>query len=316
LAAADIAMGQATRGVALLHETIASIPAAPEPRLVLAEWLRQEGQGEACLGALGDMSESPAVLRTRAHCEAMRGRSEQALHHVMRLTEISNEPGRVLADMASVVVGDGSDAEATKRFNIVFKRLHAKLDSDQTALARAGFFDALGDGMAALTQLMPVAQRRPDDIDVQLRLSDLQARYGQRRAAVALLEDLVHEDPFDAARLNALGFTLADSGARLSEASVWLHRALRLAPEDAAIWDSLGWLLLRQGQAADAVTWLRRAALRSPGDAEVLRHLGDALVALGSRDEARGAYTKALQTRPPQALRRLIKQRLAVAGGT
>ena len=88
----------------------------------------------------------------------------------------------------------------------------------------------------------------------------------KREQAVAELEALVRERPDDPIRVNALGYTLTDAGARLPEASVWVRRAFRLAPDEGFITDSLGWLYFRQGRVAEALGLLLRASRALPGD--------------------------------------------------
>src|SRR5690606_2180359 len=90
------------------------------------------------------------------------------------------------------------------------------------------------------------------------------------------LRQLLAMDPENADALNALGYTLADSGLRLEEARGYIERALALQPESAAIIDSLGWVLFRLGETEAAIEHLRRAFSLQP-DPEIAAHLGEAL---------------------------------------
>ncbi len=60
-----------------------------------------------------------------------------------------------------------------------------------------------------------------------------------------------------------------------------LETAAHLRPEDGEIVDSLGWVMLRQGDADQAVGMLERAAELEPADATINAHLGDAYWAVG-----------------------------------
>ena len=48
--------------------------------------------------------------------------------------------------------------------------------------------------------------------------------------------------------MNALGYTLADHSRDLARARKLIERAHAAAPKNAAILDSLGWVLFRQGR--------------------------------------------------------------------
>jgi uncharacterized protein HemY len=76
-----------------------------------------------------------------------------------------------------------------------------------------------------------------------------------------------------------------------------IERALELAPNDAFIVDSMGWVLYRQGDAKAAVTQLRRAWSLRP-DAEIGAHLGEVLWSTGQREEANRIWDEALRDHP------------------
>lgn len=95
------------------------------------------------------------------------------------------------------------------------------------------------------------------------------------------------EQPEDAETLNYLGYMWAERGERLDQASEWIEKAIALAPENAAIQDSMGWVLFRQGHPDQALPFLLRAkaGLKMP-DPVVLDHLGDVYEALGNHEKA------------------------------
>jgi len=71
------------------------------------------------------------------------------------------------------------------------------------------------------------------------------------------------------------------------QAMATAEKARALAPNNAAIIDTIGWLQLQQGNAAAAVTTLTRAATLAPGAAPIRMNLAKALIAAGHRDDAR-----------------------------
>ena len=56
-----------------------------------------------------------------------------------------------------------------------------------------------------------------------------------------------------------LGYAYADRSERLPEARQLIEKALALAPDDAAILDSMGWVLFRQGDLPGALSYLERS---------------------------------------------------------
>ncbi|HXY98436.1 MAG TPA: hypothetical protein VEI03_00460 [Stellaceae bacterium] len=94
--------------------------------------------------------------------------------------------------------------------------------------------------------------------------------------------------------MNGLAWRLAMAGGNLDEALDWAARAAALAPENAAIQDTLGWIFLRQRKLELALFYAQRAVALQPGCAACEDHLGDVAAALGRREEARGHWRRAL----------------------
>jgi tetratricopeptide (TPR) repeat protein len=115
------------------------------------------------------------------------------------------------------------------------------------------------------------------------------------------LRKVIQLKPDYAHAYNALGYTLADRNTRLSEAYTLVEQALKLAPEDPFIMDSMGWVLYRMNQNEAALTFLKRAfEIRS--DAEIAAHLGEVLWAAGRQDEARKVWATAQKDNPANEL--------------
>ncbi|MBT8429656.1 MAG: tetratricopeptide repeat protein [Gammaproteobacteria bacterium] len=108
---------------------------------------------------------------------------------------------------------------------------------------------------------------------------------------------LLEQDPDHADALNALGYTLADRNERLDEAFAYVARALKLRPDSPAILDSMGWVLYRQGDLAQAASYLRRA-LELNQDDEIAAHLGEVLWMSGQHADARAVWREGLAHAP------------------
>lgn len=149
-------------------------------------------------------------------------------------------------------------------------------------------------GFALLTQGL---RRLPESMQLRYARSLFAERLDKLAAVENDLRYIIERDPDNSAALNALGYTLANRSARLDEAEQLITRALELAPNDAAILDSYGWVLLLKGQPEAALSYLERAFAQSQ-DHEIAAHLGEAYWLLGREQDARSAWQKGLQDTP------------------
>lgn len=114
--------------------------------------------------------------------------------------------------------------------------------------------------------------------------------------------------------LNFLGFSWTERNQNLPEARRMIERALAQRPDDGAIVDSLGWIMLRQGQVPDAVRTLERAAEMEPADPTITGHLGDAYWEAGRHAEAQTQWRRALVMKPDPDETARIQGRLKQTG--
>lgn len=121
-------------------------------------------------------------------------------------------------------------------------------------------------------------------------------------------------EPDEPSVLNYLGYSWAEQGQNLARAHQMIERAATLRPNDGAILDSLGWVMLRQGDVPGAVRNLERAVELEPEDATINGHLGDAYMAAGRKLEATFQWRRALTLNPDPDESIRIAGRLREAG--
>lgn len=122
------------------------------------------------------------------------------------------------------------------------------------------------------------------------------------------LRQLIQLKPDNAHAYNALGYSFAERGIRLQEARDLVEKASALAPQDAFIMDSLGWIYFRLDQPAKAVELLRQALKLRP-DPEIAAHLGEVLWTQGQHDEARTVWQSAAKRAPENEVLRNVMQK-------
>ncbi|MDZ4189335.1 MAG: tetratricopeptide repeat protein [Hydrogenophaga sp.] len=128
-------------------------------------------------------------------------------------------------------------------------------------------------------------QRFPQDTELLYDQAMMAEKAGQPEAMERLLRQLIAAKPDHQHAYNALGYSLADRNERLPEAKQLIEQALKLAPNDAYIQDSLGWVEFRLGNLPRALEILQTAYAKRP-DAEIAAHLGEVLWSMGRREEA------------------------------
>jgi tetratricopeptide (TPR) repeat protein len=159
---------------------------------------------------------------------------------------------------------------------------------------RAGLASSFGETGRAIEILDAGLQQFPDSLDLRMTRVFAYERAGKSDAAIRDLRQLIDERPGDATVQNALGYTLADRDRSLDEASALITAALEQMPDSAAVLDSMGWVLFRQGRAREALGYLQRAE-QLGDDVEIVLHLGEVQWALGDREAARATWQAGLE---------------------
>lgn len=170
--------------------------------------------------------------------------------------------------------------------------------------------DAGAPQEAYLLQLT-LHQQSPDDVDIAYDTAILAEAAGKIDVMERLLRDIIARKPDHFHAYNALGYSMADRGVQLDEARQLIETALRHAPNDPFITDSLGWAQFRSGDKKKALATLEKAyALRD--DVEIAAHLGEVLWSLGERERALNIWRKAWTRDRDNTTLRNTLQRLQV----
>jgi tetratricopeptide (TPR) repeat protein len=140
-------------------------------------------------------------------------------------------------------------------------------------------------------------QKTPDSTDLLYDHAMMAEKLDRMDVLEANLRKVIQIKPDYAHAYNALGYTFADRNTRLPEAYDLIDRALKLAPDDPFIIDSMGWVLYRLGKNEESLGYLKRAFDLRP-DPEIAAHLGEVLWSAGQHDEARKVWNMALKGDP------------------
>jgi len=178
--------------------------------------------------------------------------------------------------------------------------------------ARARIYADAGDLPRASGVLQRGAVDYPDNVDIRYAQASMYEEQGRITDALSELTDLVHARPEDPAAMNALGYTLADHSRELKRARRLIESAHAAAPKNAAILDSLGWVLFRQGRMAEAEVYLRAAYADDHGG-DIAAHLGEVLWQLGRPADAEHIWSEAGAADADNRLLKATRQRFRAA---
>jgi Flp pilus assembly protein TadD len=183
------------------------------------------------------------------------------------------------------------------------------LSAPDILAARADLDNQAGDAAGAARQYAAAIAEFPDSAELRYARASFLDERGEVDAALRELGAVLKGRPDDPAAQNALGYTLADHARDLARARKLIDHAYAVAPKSAAIRDSLGWVLYRQGHAADALPLLKGAFSDEPG-ADIGAHLGEVLWTLGQRPEAEKIWSQAGAIDLDNRLLKATRQRL------
>jgi tetratricopeptide (TPR) repeat protein len=248
---------------------------------------------------------------------------DDAFFYLGVIADRHNDPEQALKLYAQVQSGDNAVPALLRATAILQKHGAAQAADDlldrlvedeplrapEILAARARIYADSGGLPRALEVLQQGREEYPDSVDLRYAMASTYEEMGRIPAAVHELTELMNARPDDPAAMNALGYTLADHSRDLARARKLIERANAEAPRNAAILDSLGWVLFRQGQAAEALPYLREA-YRDDRGGDIAAHLGEVLWQLGQRADAEHIWSEAAAVDGDNHLLKATRQRL------
>jgi putative PEP-CTERM system TPR-repeat lipoprotein len=235
-----------------------------------------------------------------------------------KITEAERHAQQVVARYPAQAVGYGLQADiaiARGRFDEAIARYRTALEKEPVTgsairlyqvYAQAGRHPQANDFMAGWLKAHPA-----DDV-AMLALAEGHLRVGNLPAARSVYEAVLKRRKEDVGIFNNLANILIKQGD--AGALDYAEKAYHLAPNDAAVGDTLGWVLVMQGQTEKGLGYLREAKLRDSVSPEIRYHLAEALSRLGRPAEARQELERALAGNPGFASiqdARKLQQRLS-----
>ncbi|GAA6141715.1 tetratricopeptide repeat protein [Hydrogenophaga sp. 5NK40-0174] len=289
--------------IPLLRALTTEQPERPDPWLLLGTLEQQAGhpdQAREAVQTFIKLSEKVKTSRARqgltqayllmAQMDEEAGKLDDAQAW---LAKVDNADDILAAQMrrASLLARQGRMTEA--RALLRSQPANGELGERTKLIAEAQLLRDFGQWKLAYEVYGEAVQQFPDDENLRYEHAIAAEKAGLTKEMEAHFRELIRLKPNFHHAYNALGYSLADRNERLDEARDLIQKALELAPDDAYIQDSMGWVLFRMGKTEESLRILK-AAYAQRQDVEIAAHLGEVLWAAGQKEEARKVWRQAL----------------------
>jgi putative PEP-CTERM system TPR-repeat lipoprotein len=168
-----------------------------------------------------------------------------------------------------------------------------KLEPSGTLLVRQmQVFNATQRTEEGEKRLVSWLAAHPEDARTRAILAESLIKRGQYKAAVEHYLILNKSTPNNLVVLNNLAWALFES--KDNRALGFAEQALKLKPDSPAVMDTLGWILVQQGQTERGIKLLQQALSKVPDAAEIQFHLAAAFAKTGDRSRAKSELERLL----------------------
>ncbi len=178
----------------------------------------------------------------------------------------------------------------------------------QLAMVEAQFLREAEKYEESYKVLAQALTRLPEQPELLYQAALLADRLDQHETFERLIRKLIEVEPGNAHAYNALGYGWLARNIRIAEAMELVQKAYTLAPDDAAIIDSMGWGYYRLGDLDRSLDFLRRAYAANP-DPEIAAHLGEVLWVRGEREAAQQVWRASAEAHPDSTILRAVMQK-------
>jgi len=155
-----------------------------------------------------------------------------------------------------------------------------------------------GDINLAADAFRKSSQANPNWTAPLVQLGLILETFGPADQAKPIYEQILKIEPNNAVALNNLAMRKADEGSDLDAALTMAQRARQLAPNAAAMADTLGWIYIKKNMSGDAERIFKDLVDKDPSSSTFRYHYGLALLAKGDKLSARKQLEIALKNKP------------------
>lgn len=277
----------------------------------------KEGNHAGARAALEEtLARSPGDVRAAellAHSYALQKDLSTAVQRVRYYASRAPGSAEMQYLLGKTLAAAGNSADARRAFEAA-KSLDPRSALSDVALAELDIRDGALD--SAKRRLAALSASHPESATVHLSLANIEERTGNAAGAIEHYRRAVDLDTSNVIAANNLAYLLIEFARQPDEALKYAQQAKRLAPDNTAVDDTIGWALYHKGLFATAITHLEPAAAHSKSAVRKF-HLAMAYFKAGEKARAQAALESGLRidARVPEAViaRRLITETGAAA---
>jgi putative PEP-CTERM system TPR-repeat lipoprotein len=310
LGQAQFANGDKPAALATYNRLAAMKPdSAPAQFLIAAVYMAMENQPAATDALKKALLLQPDYLDAQlalASLEANKGNYEQALT-IARQIQKKNGKSPVGYELeGNLLMAQKKPDLAVKAYEQAFiinksgpliVRLHASLSH-------------AGKGKEADSRLIQWLKGNPADTATRMYFAGTYLAENKYKEGIEQYETILRQEPKYVPALNNLAWLYQQE--KNPRALEYAEKANQLAPDNPATLDTLGWILVEQGNISRGLPLLQKASSLAPKSAEIQYHLVLGLVKSGDRPKARKELEHLLDTKKNfskiEEARALLKQ--------
>jgi putative PEP-CTERM system TPR-repeat lipoprotein len=142
-----------------------------------------------------------------------------------------------------------------------------------------------GRGKEATSRLIQWLKENPSDVPLRMYLAHVYLADGQTRSAIEQYQAVLQQNPKYMPAMNNLATAYQQEKNPL--ALEYAEKAYQIAPDNPAIMDTLGWILIEQGNTERGLSLLQKAVSLAPDVGELRYHFAAGLAKSGDKAKAR-----------------------------
>jgi putative PEP-CTERM system TPR-repeat lipoprotein len=225
------------------------------------------------------------ALRTR--------RTDDALAQARQIQKLNDKLPVGFAVEGDVLLVQNKPAQALP----AFEKALAISKSPEVLIKIVQVMSMNGKGKEAQARAAQWLKEHPNDQLVSMFLADRSLASKDFKPAISLLEGVLKQNPNNAVALNNLAWAYQQE--KDPRALGTAEQAYKVAGDNAGVMDTLGWMLVEQGNTTRGVPLLQKASGLSPDSPEIRYHLAVSLHKSGDKQGARKELNQLLAQNKP-----------------
>ncbi len=224
----------------------------------------------------------------------VQGQTDPALRRIQEYAVQHPKSAPIQRYLGAALLANGKRNEARAAF-LAAKAVNPDYVDIDLSLAQLDLIENKQDNARKI--LTAVLSKNDANVGARMMLAGLEFEAGNGNAAVPHYRKVIEKDSRNALALNNLAYLLADQDSQADEALKYAQQAKELAPNDASVDDTLGWVYYRKGIYQTSANYLEAAVAKEPS-ARRKYHLAMAYAKLGDRRRGSDLLQQAIKMDP------------------